>query len=499
MSLPVGIDFILDAHTIESNRIEFKSGWNPGAIIRTIVAFANDIDNDGGGYILIGVEEKNGVALRPIKGIDEAKIDSLEKELLRFCHLIEPYYAPRLEIAHIDGKAAIVLWVTPGHSRPYRAPKDVTLKNDVIKRYWIRRYSNTVEASSEEIKELYEISSSVPYDDQPCPYASVGDLSLDIIMDYLRITRSSLYERAKSMSLLELADDLSLLDGPSEKRYPKNVAILMFSEHPERYFPEAFIEVVFLPHANGDEIREKRFAGPLQRQLEGALNFLRGNILEERIEKIEGVALARHTWNYPFAALEEILSNAVYHKSYQIREPITVTVAPNYIDIRSYPGFDRSITDEAISEFTIKSKRPYRNRSIGNFLKDYRLTEGRNTGIPKALDALRSNGSFDPVFMMDPERSSLTVRLWVEKGFAVNSLPVRQSQRKNRDEITRNVLSILASSGSASSSEIAKKLGYAKVSKTLSGILAALLCDGYVTRTGSGRNSKWSLISLSST
>ena len=37
---------------IESNRIEFKKGWNPESIYHSICAFANDFDDMGGSYIV---------------------------------------------------------------------------------------------------------------------------------------------------------------------------------------------------------------------------------------------------------------------------------------------------------------------------------------------------------------------------------------------------------------------------------------------------------------
>ena len=38
---------------MEWERLEYKAGWNPEEIIHTICAFANDINNWGGGYIRI--------------------------------------------------------------------------------------------------------------------------------------------------------------------------------------------------------------------------------------------------------------------------------------------------------------------------------------------------------------------------------------------------------------------------------------------------------------
>ena len=47
--------------------------------------------------------------------------------------------------------------------------------------------------------------------------------------------------------------------------------------------------------------------------------------------------------------------------------------------------------------------REYRNRRIGDFLKELQLTEGRGTGFPAIYDALEANGSPKPVFETDDD------------------------------------------------------------------------------------------------
>ena len=61
----VNISEILKGRTVEWDRIEYKSGWNPAEVIKTICAFANDLNNWGGGYIFIGIEEKDGIPQLP--------------------------------------------------------------------------------------------------------------------------------------------------------------------------------------------------------------------------------------------------------------------------------------------------------------------------------------------------------------------------------------------------------------------------------------------------
>ena len=84
MELEISVEDLLNKRKIESDRIEFKAGWNPDDIYHSVCAFANDYNNDGGGYIVVGVEEKNGVAVRPVKGISEYMLDEIQKEMVDF-------------------------------------------------------------------------------------------------------------------------------------------------------------------------------------------------------------------------------------------------------------------------------------------------------------------------------------------------------------------------------------------------------------------------------
>lgn len=96
-------------------------------------------------------------------------------------------------------------------------------------------------------------------------------------------------------------------------------------------------------------------------------------------------------------------------------------ITPQNISITSFPGFDRSISDKRISEYDITSP-IYRNRRIGDFLKELHLIEGRNTGYPTVLNALRDNGSSYPEFEMDEGRNYLTVKLSIHPYFLPNMI-----------------------------------------------------------------------------
>ena len=102
--------------------------------------------------------------------------------------------------------------------------------------------------------------------------------------------------------------------------------------------------------------------------------------------------------------------NAVYHRSYEEREPIEVRINYDELVILSFPGPDRSIKTEDFEAGRSVSRR-YRNRRIGEFLKELNLTEGRSTGVPKILKAMAANGSPAPLFETDDDRLSFVIRL----------------------------------------------------------------------------------------
>ena len=98
----------------------------------------------------------------------------------------------------------------------------------------------------------------------------------------------------------------------------------------------------------GDEIDEQTFKGPLDQQLKDALRYISNNYIQRKIIKHPDRAEADHIYNYPYAALEEALANAVYHKAYDVREPIEVRIEEDKIEIVSYPGPVYSVTREQL-------------------------------------------------------------------------------------------------------------------------------------------------------
>lgn len=122
MAVPTNIRTLFAGNAVEWARIEFKETWDAEASLKTICAFANNIDNWGGGYLIIGVEEKNGRPIHPLKGVPADKVDGYLKDMLNKCKRIQPEYLHIVEVVDYQNKKFIVVWAPGGYLRPILHP-----------------------------------------------------------------------------------------------------------------------------------------------------------------------------------------------------------------------------------------------------------------------------------------------------------------------------------------------------------------------------------------
>jgi len=379
MALPININELINGKTVEWERIELRKGWNPERTIKTITAFANDFNNWGGGYIIIGIEEEDGKVSLPPVGLKINQIDKIQKELNQLCRKIIPNYF-----------------------------------------YYLRKYSSTVKPTNDEERELISMSNIVPFDDRVNHFYDVSDFDLSAIKIFLNKVGSELEQDVPKISINELSRKMNIAEGSDEYLLPKNVGLLFFAKEPQKVFPSAKIEIVTFDDEAGSSYTENIFTGNLFQQLTNALSYLKNQIIIEKVVKIEGIAEADRFYNYPYIALEEALCNAVYHRGYDNDSTIEVRIYPSHIDIISFPGPLPPLSKEKLKN-NIFDVRKYRNRRIGEFLKELHLTEGRATGIPTITRELKKNGSPEAVFETDDDRNYFKISFKINSGFISNS------------------------------------------------------------------------------
>jgi len=406
MALPLNIEELVHGKTIEWERLEFKKGWNPEVIVRSMCAFANDLNNWGGGYIIVGVNEDDGQPILPPEGLPQDELDRIQKKIVELGNRIIPSYFPIVQPYYLNGKHILVLWCPAGDNRPYSAPDSLGKEGGRLNSY-VRLGAASVIAKGDTLRRLQELTARIPFDDRMNNQATIEDFNLGLIREYLQEVKSDLFKESDRMPLMDLCRAMYIVKGPIERVRPVNVGLLFFSLVPERFFPRSWIELVVHKDDSGSEFKEFYFKGPLHKQISETLTFLRTNVLAERVVKYPDRAEADRFYNFPYRALEEVLSNAVYHKSYELGSPIEVQVFPDKITVLSYPGPMPPVDGKVLKTEQHIFAREYRNRRIGDFLKELHLTEGRGTGFPIIYKAMEDNGSPAPVFETDDKTYTL--------------------------------------------------------------------------------------------
>lgn len=418
--LPFNLDDLIHTRAIEGNRVEFKATWNPvirTATLRTISAFANDLLNLNGGYLVIGIEDREGRPVLPPAGLDNLNLESLQRDIRGACKNLKPDYQPVLFPAQYQNKWVLIVWCPAGDNRPYQAPEDMNVKGSPSA-YYVRQGPETIQAKGETLRQLLESAAKTPFDDRRSLQARVEDISPTLVRRFLNDIRSDLVQ--SGLDDLELYRRLRIVTPVNAHEVPRNVSLLFFNEDPNKFFRGARIEVVqFGDDAGGDLIEERVFGGPLQQQVNLTLDYL-NSLGGAMLQKIPGQAEVERTVAYPYEAMEEALVNAVYHRSYEAPpEPVKVYLYPDRMEINSYPGPVAGIQKEHFSPGHNVPAAPARNRRIGEFLKELRLAEGRGTGIPKIKRKMRENGSPDAQFNFDPDRTYFQVILPVHPRYEV--------------------------------------------------------------------------------
>lgn len=417
MALAININDLLNKQKIESNRIEFKKGWNPASIYHSVCAFANDFDDLGGGYIVVGVDtdEATGVAIRPVEGIPTEKIDSILQEMVGYNNKISPYYMPRTSVEEVDGKSVLVIWCPAGINRPYSVPENVTTKSNTKENFYVRSGTSSIIAKGEVLDELRELASRVPFDERGNPDIKIEDISTLLLREYLVKVGSKLANELYTKPLESILEQMDLYVGPKENRMLRNAAAMMFCEDPSKFFKRTQVEVVYFPEGrlnNPNNLYEGPvIKGSITQIIDRTLEYLNRMLVMQTVIKPKDSSRSQKFVTYPYQALEESVTNSLYHRDYREWEPVVITVEPQGITIQNVGGPDRSISAADISRCEILVSKRYRNRRLGEYLKELDLTEGRSTGIPTIQNVLENNGSPRATIVTDEERTFFRITI----------------------------------------------------------------------------------------
>ena len=302
--------------------------------------------------------------------------------------------------------------------------------------------------------ELLDLANDTPFDDRANTSATIADVSQTLVRDFLVKTGSKLAQQIETEPFRNILEAMELLAGPREAIYPRNVALMMFNDHPEKFFPYLQVDITIFPKGKLKDpdnfIEVPSIKGPIDSIYRKTMAYLETNVIKENVQKRDYKPEADRAFNYPIHALEEIIGNCLYHYDYRKREPITIEIEPDAMYISNPGGPDRSLKPEDFTKSIVRP-RQYRNRRIGDFFKELNITEGKSTGIPTINAAMKTNGSPAVRYEFDDSYS------WFMATVPVH--PVFLNDTVNETEKTNNVTVNDTVNGTVFLSELPKRLG----------------------------------------
>ena len=380
---------------LEADNVERTSGIaDKEKFGQAICAFGNDLPNRGDtGVLLVGVRD-NGDCANLV--VDERLIQTLAG--FRSDGSITPFPVMHVRKYVLDGCTIAIVEVEPSDNPPLKYQGRVCIRIGPRRGY----------ATAEEERRLTEKRrwGNLPFDQQPVPGASIQDL------DLLRF-REEYLPAAIPADVLEengrdIGDQLRALRFVAPNNHPTAAGLLVCGKDPRGWLPGAYVQFVRYPgNSMGEDIRDhKEIGGSLAELLRRIDEILTANI--EIRSDLSG-PMQRDRPTYPIVALQELIRNAVIHRTYEgTAAPVMLTWYDDRIEITSPGGPHGAVT---IASFGVEGLTDYRNPALAEAAKAMGFIQRFGSGIPRTRAALARNGNPPPEFRVEPNYVQVTVRI----------------------------------------------------------------------------------------
>jgi ATP-dependent DNA helicase RecG len=378
---------------LESDLVERKrSAADRSGIRRNICAFANDLPGHGRpGVVFVGVEDDGRCA-----GL------SVTDEMLRVLAQmgrdgnILPLPSMVVEKRLLAGCEVAVLIIQPSRDTPVRYQQ----------RAFVKVGPTVRQATPEEEQRLAERrrASDLPFDLRPASGATLDDLDVDYL-------RTQYFPRAIAPEVLERnrrplpqqLRSLRLAFGDT----PSFGALLAFGRDPQTWVPGAYVQFLRVDGQRlTDAIRDQKV---LTGRLEDVLRRL-DELLEVNVSirtDVTGATREIRRPDYPVRALQQLVRNAVMHRSYEgTNAPARIYWYSDRVEIQNPGGLYGTVTQQNFGT----GATDYRNPLLAEIMHHLGFAQRFGLGLPTAYEELSKNGNPPPEFTFEPTHVAATVK-----------------------------------------------------------------------------------------
>jgi ATP-dependent DNA helicase RecG len=386
----------------ESEQVEWKENVaDVNDVVRTLVAFANDLANLGGGRVVCGAAEgkdEHGFPRVRLIGMTAERIGEVRGKVIARCQAnVAPSIAPIVDEVPTDDPTRRVLvftMIATGRAHVFRDGDQST--------YPVRVDSSTREARNGVLMRLLASKGEVqPWDERLAAEATIDDLDLLALRDTLvrmgtwDLTRGVEPWLNPAVSLSTFMPSLCGREPLTGVIRPRNFAILLFGREPQRFVPGAISSFSRYPGTDRAEPYNERMLldGTIVAQARQLIDRLAVEAITVTDKSTGG---AENVQKYPLRALQEAVINALVHRDYTERDPVRVVAYTDRVEIWSPGGLDPRVSREA---FLRSEAHPvWRNRALAWVFIKLKLAQSEGQGISAIQRSLETEGSSRATF-----------------------------------------------------------------------------------------------------
>jgi ATP-dependent DNA helicase RecG len=384
------------AHDLESHSVERKASMSSKSDIeRAICAFANDLPGEGEtGVVLIGVDDKTGAPVHT--PITDELLRSLSS--IRSDGNILPFPNMTVYRSRVDGVDVAVVEVRPSHEPPVR------LRGVVQIRVGPRRGVST--RDEDRILTERRRGWDHPFDQRPVSGVGLDDLDIGYFQrEYLPFAVSAEVLRENGRSVPE---QLAALHLASPDGVPTVAGLLLLGLNPTTWVKGAYVQFLRIDGTTETDpvIDRKELAGPLPQVLRQMDEITSAHI--RVATSVTGGLVETRSPDYPIAAMQQLLRNAVIHRNYETSHaPVQWYWFSDRIEIHNPGGLFGRATP---ATFGRTGGNDYRNPALAAALYQLGFVQRFGMGVPLARKACAENGNPEPEFQFGPASFAVVVR-----------------------------------------------------------------------------------------
>ncbi len=384
---------------IESDRSERKQSFKgdvPTKARQAVCAFANDLSNYNQPCVLfIGASDDGTPSNEPItdellRALSDMKTDGN----------ILPLPVLSVEKRVLKGAEMAVVVVLPSDMPPVKYSG----------RIWIRTGPRRAIANEQEERILNEKRryKNLPFDLYPVPLASMQDLSRGVFEnDYLPLAVAPDVLEANNRSYEERLSSSKMIVSP-QNPIPTVLGMLSLGKSPQDFIFGANVQFLRIDGQllTDPIIDEENIGGAIVEMLRRAGEKLKAH--NRAAMDVTSGATHEISSPYPLSAVQQILYNAVLHRTYErTNAPVRVYWFNDRIEIHSPGGPYGNVTPENFGQPGITD---YRNPNIAAVMKVFGFVQAFGRGISIAKNELERNGNPPLEFFVN--QSAVLCTIW---------------------------------------------------------------------------------------